>query len=326
MPYRACAVSVLAALAPALVLVPLAASAQYPEHPIRVVLPYAPGAAGDIALRQIQPLLEKRLGQPVVVDYKTGAGGNIGMQDVARAKPDGYTLVLGAANNFVINQFLYRKLGFDPLTDLAPVGKLADVPAFVYVSAQAPAADWRQFQQYARAHSGKLNYGSPGMGTTPHLSAYRLSKAMGADMTHIAYRGAAPGVQALLANEVQLYIGGYSVAAAYVPQGKVRALAVASPERFAGLPDVPTAKEAGMPDAVQGNWWGLAAPKGTPPDRIARFAAVLHEVLGLPEVRQAYLANGFVPGQDTPASFGTSWHDEARQWESAVRESGVVLD
>lgn len=324
MPYRACAVSVLTALAPALM--PPAASAQYPEHPIRVVLPYAPGAAGDIALRQIQPLLEKRLGQPVVVDYKTGAGGNIGMQDVARAKPDGYTLVLGAANNFVINQFLYRKLGFDPLTDLEPVGKLADVPAFVYVSADVPAADWPQFQAYARAQAGKLNYGSPGMGTTPHLSAYRLSKAMGANMTHIAYRGAAPAVQALLANEIQLYIGGYSIAAAYVPQGKVRALAVAAPQRFAALPGVPTAKEAGLPDAVQGNWWGFAAPKGAPADRVARFAEALHDVLGLPEVQQAYLASGFVPGQDSPATFGAAWREEAKQWEAVVHESGVVLD
>ncbi|WP_313623172.1 tripartite tricarboxylate transporter substrate binding protein [Achromobacter sp.] len=324
MPYRACAVSVLAALAPALL--PPAASAQYPEQPIRVVLPYAPGAAGDIALRQIQPLLEKRLGQPVVVDYKTGAGGNIGMQDVARAKPDGYTLVLGATNNFVINQYLYRKLGFDPLADLEPVGKLADVPAFVYVSTQVPAADYEQFANYARSHAGKMNYGSPGMGTTPHLSAYRLSKAMGADMTHIAYRGSAPGVQALLANEIQLYIGGYSIAAAYVPQGRVRALAVAAPERFAGLPDVPTAAQAGMPDAVRGNWWGFAAPKGTPPDRVARFAAALHEVLALPEVRQGYLASGFVPGQDSPSAFGAAWRNEASQWEAVVRDSGVVLD
>ena len=324
MPYRACAVSVLAALAPALM--PPAARAEYPEHPIRVVLPYAPGAAGDIAMRQIQPMLEKRLGQPVVVDYKTGAGGNIGMQDVARAKPDGYTLVLGATNNFVINQFLYRKLGFDPLADLEPVGKLADVPAFIYIGAQVPATDYRQFEQYARAQAGKLNYGSPGMGTTPHLSAYRLSQAMGANMTHIAYRGSAPGVQALLANEVQLYIGGYGVAAAYLPQGKVRALAVAAPERFAGLPDVPTAAQAGMPDAVQGNWWGFAAPKGTPADRIARFAGALHEVLALPEVRQAYLASGFVPAQDSPSAFGAAWRNEAKQWEAVVRESGVVLD
>ncbi|MEN4922931.1 tripartite tricarboxylate transporter substrate binding protein [Achromobacter spanius] len=323
MPYRSCAVSVLLVLA---VAAAPAARAQYPEHPIRVVLPYAPGAAGDIALRQIQPLLEKRLGQPVVVDYKTGAGGNIGAQEVARAKPDGYTLVLGATNNFVINQFLYRKLGFDPIADLEPVGKLADVPAFIYIGAQVPASDYAQFQRYARAQTGKLNYGSPGMGTTPHLSGYRLSKAMGADMTHIAYRGSAPGVQALLANEIQLYIGGYSIAAAYMPQGKVRALAVAAPERFAGLPDVPTAAQAGMPDAVQGNWWGFAAPKGTPADRVARFAGALHDVLGLPEVRQAYLANGFVPGRDTPSEFGAAWRREAAQWQSVVRDSGVVLD
>ena len=323
MTYRSCAVSVLAALS---AIAAPAAWAQYPDHPIRVVLPYAPGAAGDIAFRQIQPLLEKRLGQPVVLDYKTGAGGNIGAQEVARAKPDGYTLLLGAANNFVINQFLYRKLGFDPLADLAPVGKLADVPAFIYLGTQVPASNYAQFAQYARKQAGKLNYGSPGMGTTPHLSGYLLSKAMGANMTHIAYRGSAPGVQALIANEIQLYIGGYSIGAAYMPQGKVRALAVAAPERFAGLPDVPTAAEIGMPGVVQGNWWGFAAPKDTPADRIARFAEALHDALSLPQVRQAYLANGFVPGKDTPAEFGAAWRDEARQWQSVVRESGVILD
>ncbi|CAB5512142.1 hypothetical protein LMG26857_01431 [Achromobacter anxifer] len=325
MTYRTCAVSVL--LAWGVAALPLAAAqAQYPDHPIRIVLPYAPGAAGDVAMRQIQPLLEKRLGQPLIVDYKTGAGGNIGALEVARAKPDGYTLVLGATNNFVINQFLYRKLGFDPLADLEPVGKLADVPAFIYVNAQVPAKDYAQFAQYAREHAGKLNYGSPGMGTTPHLSGYRLSQAMGAGMTHIAYRGSSPGVQALLANEIQMYIGGYSIAAAYMPQGKVRALAVAAPERYAGLPDVPTAAQAGMPDVVQGNWWGFAAPKGTPADRVARFADVLREVLALPEVRQAFLSSGFVPGQDTPVAFAATWRKEAPQWQAVVRESGVILD
>ncbi len=325
MTYRTCAVSVLLALGVAAL--PLAAArAQYPDHPIRIVLPYAPGAAGDVAMRQIQPLLEKRLGQPLIVDYKTGAGGNIGTLEVARAKPDGYTLVLGATNNFVINQFLYRKLGFDPLADLEPVGKLADVPAFIYVNAQVPAKDYAQFAQYAREHAGKLNYGSPGMGTTPHLSGYRLSQAMGAGMTHIAYRGSSPGVQALLANEIQMYIGGYSIAAAYMPQGKVRALAVAAPERYAGLPEVPTAAQAGMPDVVQGNWWGFAAPKGTPAERVARFADVLREVLALPEVRQAFLSSGFVPGQDSPATFAAAWRKEAPQWQAVVRESGVILD
>ncbi|GAB1577222.1 Bug family tripartite tricarboxylate transporter substrate binding protein [Bordetella petrii] len=304
----------------------MAAGAAYPDRPIRIVLPYAPGAAGDVAMRQIQPLLEKRLGQPVVLDYRSGAGGNIGVQEAVRARPDGYTLVLGATNNFVINQYLYRGLGFDPLRDLEPVGKLVDVPAFVYAAGAVPAGTLAQFRDYARAQAGKLNYGSPGMGTTPHLSAYRLVKALGAEMTHIAYRGSAPAVQALLAGEIQLYIGGYSVAAAFLPQGKLRVLAVAAPERFAALPDIPTTAEAGLPDAVKSNWWAFAAPKGTDPQAIARFSDALREVLALPEVRQAYLANGFVAGPGTPAALRAEWMREAPQWEAIVRESGVVLD
>jgi len=300
--------------------------AGYPDRPIRIVLPYAPGAAGDIAIRQVQPLLEKRLGQPLVIDYRTGAGGNIGVQDVVRAKPDGYTLVLGATNNFVINQFLYRKLGFDPLEDLAMVGKLADVPAFIYISAAVPAQDYAAFAQYARQHAGKLNYGSPGAGTTPHLSAYMLSEAMHANMTHIPYRGSSLGVQALLANEIQLYIGGYSIAASYMPQGRVRALAVASPTRYPGLKDVPTAAEAGMPDVVLGNWWGLAAPKGTDPAVIEVLSQALNDVLATPQVREAYDQGGFVPGKGTRVEFEAELRAEARRWQGVVRQSGVMLD
>ncbi|PTN42230.1 tripartite tricarboxylate transporter substrate binding protein [Achromobacter xylosoxidans] len=324
MTYRTCAVSVL--LAWGLAASPLAARAQYPDHPIRVVLPYAPGAAGDVAMRQIQPLLEKRLGQPLVVDYKTGAGGNIGALEVARAKPDGYTLVLGATNNFVINQFLYRKLGFDPLADLEPVGKLADVPAFVYVSAQVPAQDYAQFAQYARAQAGKLNYGSPGMGTTPHLSGYRLSHAMGAGMTHIAYRGSSPGVQALLANEIQMYIGGYSIAAAYMPQGKVRALAVAAPERFAGLPDVPTAAEAGMPDVVQGNWWGFAAPKGTPAPIVQQLSKALQTALRDPQTEKTLQGLGFEVVANTPQQFTAFQQAEVKRWKDVIQKANIQLE
>lgn len=318
-PVRALLLAVLA-------LAPLAVLAAYPDRPIRIVMPYPPGAAGDVAFRQIQPMLEKRLGQTLIVDYRTGAGGNIGVLEVVRAKPDGYTLVLGATNNFVINQFLYPRLGFDPLKALQPVGKLADVPAFIYINSQVPATDYKQFRDYARAHPGKLNYGSPGVGTTPHLSAYRLVQEMGAKMTHVAYRGSAPAVQALLANEIQLYIGGYTTAAAYVPQGKVRALAVAADHRFAALPDVPTAAEAAMPDTVRSNWWGFAAPAGTPHDDIERFATALREVLALPEVRESYLKNGFVPGQESPTSFAQEWRKEAPVWQAVVRESGVTLE
>lgn len=303
-----------------------AARAGYPDRPIRIVLPYAPGAAGDVAIRQVQPLLEKRLGQPLIIDYRTGAGGNIGVQDVVRAKPDGYTLVLGATNNFVINQFLYRKLGFDPLQDLAMVGKLADVPAFIYISAAVPAEDYAGFARYAREHAGKLNYGSPGAGTTPHLSAYMLSEAMHANMTHIPYRGSSLGVQALLANEIQLYIGGYSIAAAYMPQGRVRALAVASSSRYPGLKEVPTAAEAGMPDVVLSNWWGLAAPKGTDPAILEALSQALNEVLATPQVREAFAQGGFVPGKGSPAGFAAELREEARRWREIVQKSGVMLD
>ena len=302
------------------------ATAQYPDRPVRIVLPYAPGAAGDIALRQLQPRLEKELGQHLIVDYRSGAGGNIGVQEVVRAKPDGYTLVLGAANNFVINQFLYRKLGFDPLADLQPIAKLADVPSFIYISAAVPATTFAQFKQYAQANAGKLNYGSPGSGTSPHLSAFMLSQAMQARMTHIPYRGSAPGVQALLANEVQMYLGGYSVGAAYAPQNRIRALAVAAPERFASMPDVPTLREAGAPDVVLSNWWGLAAPRGVPPEVVDRWSRALNTVLADPAIQKAFLQNGFVARTGDPAAFERELRQESLKWKAIVQETGVTLD
>lgn len=302
------------------------AAAAYPERPIRIIVPYAPGAAGDIAIRQIQPELEKRMGHPLVIDYRSGAGGNIGTQEAVRALPDGYTLVLGATNNFVINQFLFRRLGFDPLTDLLPIAKLAEVPPVIWISAPTPAASFQDFARYTRSHPGQLNYGSPGAGTTPHLSAYMLSEALHARMTHVPYRGSAPGIQALLANEIQVYLGGYSIAAPFLATGKIRALAVASPERLTAMPDVPTTAEAGAPGVVLGNWWALAAPKGTDPSIVSFVAAQVRAVLQLPEVRRRYAALGFVPGRGTPAELAAELKDEARRWEGIVRQSGATQD
>src|SRR5690606_15207362 len=219
------------------------AYAAYPDQPVRIVLPYAPSAAGDIVMRILQPLLSEELGQPVVIEYKSGAGGNIGSQAVARAAPDGYTLVLGATNNFVINQYLYKDMGYDPLTDFEPIGKVVDVPAFIYLNTQVPAKDFAQFRDYAKAHPGELNYGTPGAGTTPALSGWLLSEAVQGDLVAIQYRGSGPGVQALLANEIQVYIGGYGIASSYLSTGKIIPLAVAAAQRFDALPDVPTTAE-----------------------------------------------------------------------------------
>lgn len=302
------------------------AFAAYPERPIRLIIPYAPGSAGDTIFRQVQHLLEKSLGQPIVFDYRSGAGGNIGTQEVVRAAPDGYTLLLGATNNFVINQFLYKKLAFDPVTDLVPITKVADVPAVVFVNGTLPVKNFQDLVQYAKSHPGKLNYGSPGPGTTPHLSAYMLSEAAQMKMTHVPYRGSAPGVQALLANEIQVYLGGYSIASAHLDSGKLKALVVADKQRLKALPDVLTTAEAGMPDVVRGNWWGLAAPKGTDPAIVAFLASEVQKVLNVPEIQQRYSTMGFVAAGNSPAEFSAQLKSEAAQWKRIVEKSGATSD
>jgi len=302
------------------------AQAAWPEGPIRVVVPYPAGAAGDLVLRQMAPALQARLGQPLVVDNKPGAGGNIGTMDVVRARPDGHTLLLGATNNFVINQHLYSNLGFDPLAALVPVTKVVDVPSVLFVSSAVPARSYREFANYAKAHSGKLNYGSPGAGTTPHLSGHALSEQMGAGMVHVPYKGAQPGVTGLLGNEVQMFLTGYGVAGAHLPGGRIKALAVAAPQRLAALPEVPTAAEAGMPDVVLSNWWGLAAPRGTDPAIVQRLADAFKAVLAQPETQQHLAAQGFVAAGSAPDAFAQQLAREAVQWQDIVKRSGATID
>ncbi len=268
-----------------------AAPAAYPEQPLRVILPYAPGAAGDIIFRMIQPELSRELGQTVVIDYKTGAGGNIGTQMVARAKPDGYTLLFSATNNFVINQFLYMKMGYDPLKDLHVINKVADAAAFVYVNAQVPVKTMAQFRDYVQRH-----------------------------------RGSAPGVQALIGNEVQMFIGGYGLGAAFLPEGKIRALAVALPERFPALPDVPTIDELGYKDVVVSNWWALAAPAGTDARILDQVEKALDKVLADPAIRDKLMAQGYVASSTPAARFRADLPAQARYWQDVVRKSGISIE
>lgn len=302
------------------------AHAAWPERPIRVVVPYAVGAAGDILIRFMQPILQERLGQPLIVENKPGAGGNIGTQEVVRAKPDGYTIVLGATNNFVINQFIYRSMGFNPLDSLAPVTKLVNVPSVLFVNTNAPSGSYAEFSRYAQANSGKLNYGSPGTGTTPHLSAWALSEAMGAKMTHVPFRGAAPGIQALVSNEVQLFLVGYGVAAGQLATGKIKALAVANNERLQAAPDVPTAREAGLPDVILSNWWGVAAPRGTDPNILGRLSIEFKRALEQPATQAFLTRQGFVGVGSTPEQFSRDLVAEAQEWQTVVSKAGTRLD
>lgn len=301
------------------------AAAAYPDKPISIIIPYAPGAAGDVIFRMLQPELSEELGETLVVDYKTGAGGNIGASAVARAKPDGYTLLFAATNNFVINQFVYKEIGYEPLKDLYVIDKVADAPAFVFVSANTQAKTMDEFRDYVQKNKGKTNYGSPGAGTTPALSAWKLSDALGADMLDIHYRGSSFGVQALLSNDVQMYIGGYGLAAAFLADNKVHAIGVASEKRFPTMPDVPTMDELGLKDVVVSNWWALAAPTGTDKEITHKIEKALLKVMNNENIREKLLAQGYVVSTITAAEFRDKLPQEAKYWQKIVKESGANI-
>lgn len=314
-------------LASSTALLALNVMAAYPEKPIRVVLPYPPGGGGDLMLRTIQPALEKRLGQSIIVDYKTGAAGNIGALDVANAAPDGYTLLMGATNNYVINQFLFPKMGFDPLQVFAPVSIVAEQPYLVMISSKLEARDFDAFARHAKANAGQLIFGSPGAGTVPHMSALMLSEHLDAKMLHVPYRGSQPGLLALVNNEVQLFIASYGIVAGQVSGGKMHPIAVAADKRLEVLPQVPTAAEIGVPPGVLlGNWWAVAAPSGTDAAILQRLAREIRAVVGDPEVRKKLVGQGSVPSADTPEEAGKRMQAEARQWKAIVDKTGVKID
>lgn len=307
-------------------LLPLAAFAQYPDKPVRLVVPYVGGAMGDLVSRLLAEDLRPRLGQPVLVDNRPGAGGNIGTAAVVQAEPDGYTVLIGATNNFVINQFLYRAMGFDALEQLAPVTILVDVPSVIFVPAATGAKTFADFVKYANANKGKVNFGSPGAGSTPHLSAALISKTRNLGMTHIPYKGASQVVAALLANEVQFYMGGAGLGAQHVKAGKVFALAVSNDRRVAALPDTPTFQEAGLGDIKASNYWAAAVPKGTPPAVVEALHKAFRAALAAPASQERFAKLGVVAIGSTPQETARRWREEAEYWSKAVKDMGVRID
>jgi tripartite-type tricarboxylate transporter receptor subunit TctC len=307
-------------------LAPPAARAQWPEKPVRIVIPYVGGAMGDVVARLLSEGLRQQLGQPVIVENKPGAGGNIGTRAVVDAAPDGYTVVVGATNNFAINQFLYKDMGFDPLAALVPVTILVDVPSVIFINAQTPATTFGEFVGYARANRGKLNFGSPGGGTTPHLSAALISKTRDLGMTHVAYKGAAQAMTALLANDVQMYLVGAGIGLPHVKAGKLRAVAISAPKRLDALPDTPTFAEVGLSDIEASNYWVAAVPKGTPPAIVQKLYEAFRAVIASPEAQARFAALGVISVASTPADTAARLKRDAAYWEKAVRETGAQID
>lgn len=307
---------------------PLHAADAWPAKSIRLVVPYSPGNAGDVTFRLIQVELEKRLGAHFYIDNKSGASGNIGAEEVTRAAPDGYTFLLGATNNFVINQYLSRNLRYDPLKDLAPVTKINFAPSVVVVNASFSAKTLPALTAYAKANPGKLNYGSPGNGTPPHLTGVLYGQLTQTELTHVPYRGSPPAVQALMANDVQIFFAsaGLSTVAGQIAAGKLKALAVAGEKRLDALPDVPTTAEQGLPQLVTGNWWGLAAPVGTDPAILARVAAAVKETVALPEIAKQFGDLGLTAVGNTPAEFAAQNQKEAAVWKTTIEKSHIEIE
>jgi tripartite-type tricarboxylate transporter receptor subunit TctC len=300
-----------------------ARAANYPDKPIRVIIPYTAGGVPESITRLLAVSMEKRLGQKLIIEAKPGAGGNIGTVEAARAAPDGYTILVAATNNFVINQFVLT-MPIDPLTALAPIAKLADIPLVLFSNPAVPAHTLKDFMDYAKTN--KVDYGVPGLGTVNHLLMERLRQTTHADMVLVPYRGSAPAVLALLKNEIQIFPIGLAAVGGNLGEGKVTALAVATEKRVPMLPDVPTMAESGFPGFVAANWFGMAAPKGTPAGILDTLAAAVAEAQQTALVKERFTKLGILVPELSRSQFAASLAPEAAQWFETVKRGHITLE
>ncbi len=299
------------------------AFAAFPDQPMRVVVPFTPGTGPDIIARFVAERLAPRLGQPVVVENVAGASGNIGSQQVARARADGTTL-MSSVNTLVMNASLYKNLPYDPVADFAPIS-LTAWGALVLVAnpAQAPNT-LAEFIALAKARPKALNYGSPGVGTPHHLSMALVETEAGIELTHVPYKGSAGAVQDLLGGQIGYMFLPVHVSAQYVRAGKLKALAVGSPRRLPQLPDTPTLIEQGLSGADVDMWYGLFAPKATPADVIDRLNRETVTILGAPDARQVFEAQGLIPTTSTPAELQAIVVRDKARWAGIVAKRGIT--
>ena len=295
----------------------------YPARPVRVVVAFTAGGTTDILARSIGQQLSERLKQPFVIDNKPGAGGNIGTEIVVRSTPDGYTLIVDSVGPIAVNPTLYKGLSYDPLTDLVPIVKIADVPNVLVVHPSLGIRNLEELIAYGKANPGKLNYGSTGIGTSSHLSGYMLCKRAGIEATHIPYKGA-DALNDLLVGRVQIMFATIPSVIQHIQAGKVLAVAVSSAKRSRALPDVPTVIESGLPDFDAGSWFGFFGPKGTPEIVVAQLNRTVNEILVIPSIETQLIREGADPAGGTAAAFGQFVRREYEKWKVIVRESGAT--
>ena len=302
-----------------------AARAEYPERPVRLLEPFPPGGAVDIVTRLVAAHLATDLGRPFLVESKAGAGGIIATDAVAKAKPDGYTLLVTTPNH-TINAALNPKLPYDTEKDLVPVAVIAEVPEVLASNVAAPFKTFAEFVDYARQHPGELNYASAGNGTLPHVSMELLLHKLDVKVAHIPYKGAAPAMADLLGGQVQLKMDTWATSAPQVAAGKLRALAIATRTRSAVAPDLPTIAELGVPDYEGILWVGIMAPAGTPQEVIDKLAAACDRAMRAADVIERFRHDGIDPGGGTPASFGARISHEIAQWRELIQSVKITTD
>ncbi|VTU24937.1 Argininosuccinate lyase [Variovorax sp. PBL-H6] len=303
-----------------------AALAAFPEKPIKVVIGFPAGGPLDQHARLLSDKLQAVLGQPVLIDYKPGAGGSVGADAVAKSPADGYTLMLANTGVAVINGALYSKLPYNTLRDFTPIARTAMQPLALLVTPKLPVNNLQEFVRYAKARPGQINYGSAGNGGISHLVPEMFKTATGLYMVHIPYRGSAPAFTDLMGGQVQFMAESIPQAANYHKQGKVRALAVTSAARNPALPDIPTVIESGIKGFEVVGFYGFLAPAGTPKDVIAKLSDAFRQVLGNPEVRERMTSQGADPAFLGTEDFARFLAAETPRWEKAVKASGARMD
>jgi tripartite-type tricarboxylate transporter receptor subunit TctC len=302
------------------------AQSPYPSKPIRLVVPFPAGGTTDILARAVAQRLTETMGQPVVVDNRPGAGGNIGAELVAKSAPDGYTLLMGTVGTHAINASLYAKMPYDHVRDFAPVILVAGVPNVLVVHPALPVNSVQELIAYGKANPGKLNFASSGNGTSIHLSAELFKTMTGVQMAHVPYKGSAPALVDLAGGQVQLMFDNLPSALALIKGGKLKALAVTSAQRSTALPDVPTVAESGLPGFEASSWFGLLAPAGTPKDIITKLNGEVAKWLATPEAKEKLAAQGAIPFGLPPDEFARHIAAETVKWQKVVKDSGAKID
>lgn len=300
----------------------VAAAEDFPSRPIRLIVPFPPGGPNDIIARVVGLRMSEIAGQPVIVDNRGGQAGVLGTDAVAKAAPDGYTIAITSQSSLAISPSM-EKIAYDPQKDLAPVTLVAEVPEMLVVATSVPARNMAELVALAKAQPGKLNFASAGVGGLPHLAGELFKLTAKIDIVHVPYRGAAPAVNDLLGQQVQMTFLDLPVILPQIKAGTLRPIALGAKERSALAPDVPTTAEVGMPDLLILNWYGMVAPAKTPPEIIARLNGLAREAMSDPAVKQKLAAQGLTLAPDTPDEFRAFIASETQKWAKVIKDAGV---